>query len=656
MNVCLLCREYPPAAGGGIGAYMHRYAHALAQIGSTVTVVTAAPGHHTTTHTESQDTESQGAESQAAESQGAKSQGTVTVVHIPVAVDADWIAPTPNATDAQACAFHALGPSSLFSMAVAQHLPALHEIHRFDIVESPETGAGLWFVLNSRRAGLGWTEPDAPRFVSHVFSPSEWIEVENRCPATSRGELSLRWMERDAARWADAVVCSSSDLATWAERAWDLEPNSVGLFAPPMGPSCLRTNDSTNATPKTTPAARVSMPRHNAHNAPNKTLLFVGRLEPRKGVDLLLAAFSRACERVDGLALDLVGHDMIDARTGLHFGRRSLELHVSQVFRSRVRLLGPLGGNDLRAARRHAFAAAIPGAWDNYPYTCVEAMAAGLPIIGTRSGGVEQLVRNNIDGILFTPNDIHACTDAIVTLANMDTDARHMMGKSAQSRVHTICHNRTIAEQRVTHYEDLQRNRGLSTRRLMGRDDVVLVNAQASAQLGPLVRAVQSGCAFAFGWTKIAAPPGMVVFPTPEAVSIAVFAGPIGPLAVAREALHALGEHHIITHHQCNDPRGLVARLVAAGFEGAVVPDVHADASSFITIGDDFAADPLAAVMAAWNEPVTTPSARRGMTWQQRAEAAEGELEQLRTSRTMKLAQGLRRLGRALPVRSANAK
>jgi glycosyltransferase involved in cell wall biosynthesis len=628
MNVCLLCREYPPADGGGIGAYMHRYAAALAQVGCTVTVVTAAAGRDPAVRTEE--------------------QGAVTVVGIPVAVDAQWIAPVPHATDAQACAFHALGPSSLFGMAVADHLPNLHNKYRFDVVESPETGAGLWFVLNRRRAGLGWVSAAAPLFVTHVFSPSAWIEVENRCPATSRGELALRWMERDAARWADAVVCSSNDLAAWAERAWDLEPGSVGIFAPPMGDVHSGEVGAANLH------RRVSS--RSAQAASHKRLLFVGRLEPRKGVDLLLAAFSRACERVDGLALDMVGQDMIDGRTGLCFGRRSVELHVSEAFRSRVRLVGPLGGEDLRAARRRAFAAAIPGAWDNFPYTCVEAMVAELPILGARSGGVEQLVRDGVEGALFTPGDINACADAIVTLATMDDETRHAMGESAQQRVRSICDDRTVAEQRVAHYEGLRRNRDHSIRRLMDRDDVVLVNATATAQLEPLVHAVRSGCAFAMGWARTAAPPGMVVLPTPTAVSLAVFAGPLGPLAVAREVLLALGEDDVIERRHCDDPAALVARLIEAGYEGAVVPNVHADASTINTADDAFAIDPLAAVTAAWNVPVTTPLDRRGMTWRQRAEAAEGELEQLRASRTMKLAQGLRRLGRALPVGSDNTK
>ena len=131
MRVCLLCREYPPADGGGIGAYMNRYAHALAEGGCTVTVVTAAAGRSAATRTDTQ------------------GQSTVTVIEIPVAVDERWIGPLPDASDAEASAFHALGPTSLFAMAVATHLTGLHRSDQFDIVESPETGASLWFVLKT---------------------------------------------------------------------------------------------------------------------------------------------------------------------------------------------------------------------------------------------------------------------------------------------------------------------------------------------------------------------------------------------------------------------------------------------------------------------------------------------------------------------------
>ncbi|MCH9058940.1 MAG: glycosyltransferase family 4 protein, partial [Planctomycetes bacterium] len=615
----LLCREDPPADAGGIGAYMSRYAHALAEVGCTVTVVTAAAGRDPLAHADpSTRTDAPPGTSVAGAS--------VVVVEIPVATDARWIAPLPDASDAQASAFHALGPSSLFGMAAAAHLPALHERHAFDIVESPETGAGLWFILNSRRVGADWRGADSPLFVTHIFSPSAWIEQENRCPATSRGELALRWMEADAARWSDAVVCSSHDLAAWAERNWSLAPSSVVIFPPPIGPA---------------PSAI-----HPAPSSPEKRLVYVGRLEPRKGVDVLLAAFARAADRVDGLHLDLVGQDMIDPRTNEYFGRRSIQLNIPEQLRKWVHLVGPLAQHDLDRARNKALAAIVPGGWDNYPYTCVEAMAWRLPIIGARSGGVEQLVRSGQEGILFEPGDIEGCADAMVTLATMDPDARRTMGENASTRVRVLCDNRTVATERLQHYDRLvtARTAPAPTTPRIDADDAVLVNAIATDQLAPLANAVRSGLGFALGWARTAAPPGIIVSPSPTAESLAVFAGPVGPIAVAKRALLDLGEDELIESGRCDDPRSLIMRLISMGLEGAVIPEVNADATAFASSDDVFAMDPLAPVMAAWNSAVTTPADRRGMTWRQRAEAAEGELVQLRASRTMKLATGIRRL------------
>ncbi|MCH8271056.1 MAG: glycosyltransferase family 4 protein, partial [Planctomycetes bacterium] len=447
MNVCLLCRQYPPADGGGIGTYMSRYARALARQGCCVTVVTAATGRHP------------GSTPVATDASG------ITIVEIPVPIDERWTAPTADATDAHCAAFHVLSPASLFGMAVARCLPALHDRHGFDIVESPETGAALWFALNERRTSRAW--PASPVFVTHVFSPSAWIEEQNRCPATSRGELALRWMEADAARWSDARVCSSRALADWAERAWDLAPGDIDLFPPPMGEA---------SESPTTPAA-------------GRRLLYVGRLEPRKGVDVLLASFARAGSRIDDLHLELAGHDMTDPRTNQPFGRRSVELHVPASLRRRVHLLGHLDHRVLAQARRRARAAVIPAACDNYPYACIEAMAAGLPVIAARAGGVASLVRHGREGLLFDPGDIDACADAIVELVRMDAPRRSEMGKAAADRVRSVCDDRAVANARLDHYARLIDRRPSAP----ARSDipVVVLNAPATHQreLEPLVAA-----------------------------------------------------------------------------------------------------------------------------------------------------------------------
>jgi glycosyltransferase involved in cell wall biosynthesis len=68
--------------------------------------------------------------------------------------------------------------------------------------------------------------------------------------------------------------------------------------------------------------------------------------------------------------------------------------------------------------------------WEGNPLAVMEAMAAGLPVIGTRAGGVPELVESGQQGILVPLGDCFGFASAMRTLLN-DPDLRAAMGKAA---------------------------------------------------------------------------------------------------------------------------------------------------------------------------------------------------------------------------------
>jgi glycosyltransferase involved in cell wall biosynthesis len=95
--------------------------------------------------------------------------------------------------------------------------------------------------------------------------------------------------------------------------------------------------------------------------------------------------------------------------------------------------------NDAEVGRlyRSADLFVLPSRWETYGTAYTEAMDAGLPVIGWRSGNLPHLVDDGKQGIAMTPRDIRALAGALRTLAE-DEPERRRMGAAAASRARSL--------------------------------------------------------------------------------------------------------------------------------------------------------------------------------------------------------------------------
>jgi len=140
-----------------------------------------------------------------------------------------------------------------------------------------------------------------------------------------------------------------------------------------------------------------------------RVLLFVGRLEERKGIFDLLEAFERVRRRVDA-RLVLVGDGVATAR---------------------VRAAASRGGIRVVGARPHAEIGqwmtasdlvVLPSWMEGTPNVVLEALSCGRPVVATRVGGIPDVVSDDRAGILVPPRDPTALADAIVSALHHDWD------------------------------------------------------------------------------------------------------------------------------------------------------------------------------------------------------------------------------------------
>jgi glycosyltransferase involved in cell wall biosynthesis len=180
--------------------------------------------------------------------------------------------------------------------------------------------------------------------------------------------------------------------------------------------------------------------RRESRSASTPTILAVGRLRAKKGLDTLieacrllqLAGFSFACE--------IVGYGEEHARLAALIDRAGLQ--------GRVRLLGKLARADVLSCYARAAVFVQPsritadGDRDGIPNVLLEAMSMGLPVVASRVSGIPELVEDRASGLLVAPDDPQALAHAIVDVLEQPERASGM-GRAARARVKATFDNDT---------------------------------------------------------------------------------------------------------------------------------------------------------------------------------------------------------------------
>jgi L-malate glycosyltransferase len=176
--------------------------------------------------------------------------------------------------------------------------------------------------------------------------------------------------------------------------------------------------------------------------AVQRVVLYVGRLEPVKGVSRLLAAWS-AAPRDKDLALLIVGDGPL---------RGDLERQAAASgIGASVRFLGSHA--DVRPFYEIADVFALPSESEGFSNALLEAMAAGLPVVASDVGGNRDVVEHGVDGLLVEWEP-PATAGRLVTLLLDDAEQRRRLGEAARQRARAFSIS-TTAERHRELYESL---------------------------------------------------------------------------------------------------------------------------------------------------------------------------------------------------------
>lgn len=376
-TILLVSHDFPPAHQGGIATYVRDLAVGLAAQGHTVHVVCS------TTDSERTDYES-----------GVFVHRIVPTQHqLPDAFRPE---------DVPAAYWN-------WSMSALREAERIAERQRIDVVETPIWSCQAVAFLHDGR----W-----PVVVGLQTTMAIWLENHPEAVADTAWMGSIGRPTLALERWilerAHGIRSISRAIRDDIEWLYDLALPRDRTVIAPLG---LGNDD----------LAPVN-PRREA----DVEILFVGRLEYRKGIDVLLEAVPLVIRECPQVRFRIVGDDSIVSDDGMATYRQRFEAgQGSRLPRGAVTFTGSLPDTDVRRAYESCDVFVAPSRYESFGLVFLEAMRAGRPVIGCDAGGMPEIIRDGQTGLLVPPGDAAALATAIVELVN-DSARRERFGQAGR--------------------------------------------------------------------------------------------------------------------------------------------------------------------------------------------------------------------------------
>ncbi|PJF37290.1 MAG: glycosyltransferase family 1 protein [Candidatus Thermofonsia Clade 1 bacterium] len=154
-------------------------------------------------------------------------------------------------------------------------------------------------------------------------------------------------------------------------------------------------------------AAQIAAVR-DTHNLPERYLLFLGTLQPRKNLTRLVQAFARYLQRSGDPDLSLV----LAGQVGWLFEpERDLWAHLPNALRDRVRLLGYISEAEVAALYSGALAFVFPSLYEGFGIPALEALHCGTPVLCAESSSLPEVV--GAAALMVNPLDVAHIAEGI---------------------------------------------------------------------------------------------------------------------------------------------------------------------------------------------------------------------------------------------------
>lgn len=381
MHIALANRWYPPFTGyGGVAMYNYYLAHALVALGHRVTVLAAR---------------------WSADIPADEDDRGVVVKRIHFPPRNRWNRVPLLGRYARPLL------QVLYSRQVAQALNQMDGIEKPDLVEFAEINAEAWSYLRQRNRRPVVVRCHTPAFVLRdYYTPAE---MPYDTAWTTR-------LEQDCIHRADGLTAPSQDMAKTVAQRMGFPVERFAVIPNPLGTQAFAVDRSQKST------------------SDEIIVLHVGRLDRTKGIEVLAQAIPQVLRAHPHVCFVYVGDDR-PTGGGDTWRQRLIEFFTRAGVEKQVTFTGPVDQTELLEWYGRADIAVVPSLlYESFSYTVAQAMAAGLPVVASRMGGIPETM--GPAGLTVTPGDVTALAESLSQLI-VDPSLGFHLGDLARKRTAT---------------------------------------------------------------------------------------------------------------------------------------------------------------------------------------------------------------------------
>ncbi len=330
------------------------------------------------------------------------------------------------------------GPPSADKRAQRHHM----ETFRLGVMNFAERTGARYDLVHSHYWMSGWTGRTLADCweVPHVVMFHTLAGAKNRHHLQEREPRYRIAGERTIAQAADRIICAGEGESALLQEMYGIPASRISLI--PCGVDTDQFRPMDPAAAKTELGLDLSLP----------VLLFVGRIEPLKGIDVLI----RAAAQLEGrFQLLVVGGDAKDARRVRDLRRLAKEIGVA----GKIVFADAVPHEQLANVYNAADICVVPSYYESFGLVALEAMACGVPVVASRIGGLKETVQDGRTGYLVPwrcPEPFAERLDLLLT----NEPLRRNLGREAREAAAPYHWSAVAAQVEGVYHDLVSANRG----------------------------------------------------------------------------------------------------------------------------------------------------------------------------------------------------